>query len=395
MLDASTVSKGEAIDTHSQVVVKPGKKRSRRARARKRSRATQGATRVRKKRVERPFPRVPLQEAIKVPLIIRHKNGGNPWPPDEVRSAVEYPKGDSFYYLTAAARDFGLTEGTRETPEISLADLGRRLAYAETPEEERSTRREAFEKIELFRQVLDYYKGSNLPEMQYLKNTLEAKFGLDPSIHEEFANLFRQNCEYLGITEGGSDSDDKRRDAGKRDAVHVAGGDIVTVAEPETDTGLLCFVAMPFTERASEHPPGFFNEVLRQLIAPAGRLAGFRVVIARKQGSDVIHATIVNGLLDADLVVADLTEHNPNVLCELGMRLAEDRPVALVRATGTKPIFDVDHLLRVEEYNPCLWPSTVESDLPRIVEHIKATWGNRDGGKSYMKILRTKSVSPT
>ena len=48
---------------------------------------------------------------------------------------------------------------------------------------------------------------------------------------------------------------------------------------------------------------------------------------ARKAGSDVIHATIVNGLLDADLVVADLTEHNPNVLFELGIRMAEDKPV--------------------------------------------------------------------
>jgi nucleoside 2-deoxyribosyltransferase len=114
------------------------------------------------------------------------------------------------------------------------------------------------------------------------------------------------------------------------------------------------------------------------------------VVTARKKGSDVIHSIIMNGLLDADLVVADLTEHNPNVLFELGMRLAEDKPVALIRAHGTAAIFDVDNLVRVEEYNPCLWPSTVEADIPKIAEHIEGTWNNRNDSQTYMKILRSK-----
>lgn len=35
------------------------------------------------------------------------------------------------------------------------------------------------------------------------------------------------------------------------------------------------------------------------------------------------------------MVLADLTEHYPNVLFELGMRMHLDKPVALVRAKGT------------------------------------------------------------
>ena len=68
----------------------------------------------------------------------------------------------------------------------------------------------------------------------------------------------------------------------------------------------------------------------------------------------MIQATIVNALLDADLVLADLTEHNPNELVQLGMRMHTDKSVALVRAKGTGAIFDVDNMLRVEEYNPDL-----------------------------------------
>lgn len=362
--------------------------------ARKSTAATKPKARTGKRQPppDRPYPRATLEEAVKIPLAIRHKNGGNPWDPASIATAVGYGKGNPYFYLTAASRDFGLTVGTRDTAEISLTELGRRLAFAETPEEEKATRLEAFLNVELFKKVLEYYNGSSLPEMKYLQNTLESKFSLDPRVHEEFADLFRKNCEYLNLTEGiveaGTASTDTKS---KRAAVAASSSsDFVTVAEPESETGLVCFVAMPFSERGSSHPDGFFSEVLRQIIAPAGRNAGFRVVTARKKGSDVIHATIVNGLLDADLVVADLTEHNPNVLFELGMRMADDKPVALIRAAGTKPIFDVDNMLRVEEYNPCLWPSTVEADTPKIKEHIEGAWQNRDGSPSYMGILRTK-----
>ena len=65
-----------------------------------------------------------------------------------------------------------------------------------------------------------------------------------------------------------------------------------------------------------------------------------------------------------------------------------DKPVALVRARGTGPIFDVDNMLRVEEYSPNVWPSTVERDVPRIADHIKASWDNRETALTYMQILR-------
>src|SRR5262249_2934916 len=93
-----------------------------------------------------------------------------------------------------------------------------------------------------------------------------------------------------------------------------------------------------------------------------------------------------NDLLQADLVVADLTEHNPNVLFELGMRMAEDKPVALIRAKGTGPIFDVDNMLRVEEYNPCVWPSTVSRDLPKLVSHVRPAWENRECQNTFLNI---------
>ena len=53
---------------------------------------------------------------------------------------------------------------------------------------------------------------------------------------------------------------------------------------------------MPFTEKYDKRPIGFFKEVLNSLLVPAGVDAGFTVETANKQGSDVIHSTIVNDL---------------------------------------------------------------------------------------------------
>jgi len=345
--------------------------------ARRRSRAPEpGKTR-------RPYPKVMLEKALEVPYKIKELNGGNPWAPAQVAEAVNMsPKTPDFYYLTAASRDFGLTLGTRETLTIALTDFGRELVYAPSPEVERAKKLEAFHKIDLFNKVLLHYKSSNLPDMKYLGNTLEREFGLPPKFHEEFAQVFRENCKYLNITSG-------------EPATATATKGVpstVIVGEPAKKSGIKAFVIMAFAEKTPERPKGFFAEVLRSLVTPAAIKAGFNVETANRQGSDVIQSTIVNELLEADLVIADLTDHNPNVLFELGLRMAMEKTVALIKAAGTGKVFDVDNMLRVYEYQPNLWRSTVESDLPELTKHIVAAWENRNKDQSYMKILR-RSVS--
>lgn len=334
---------------------------------------------------QRPYPIYTLSRALQVPLKIKELNGGNPWDPDELAKALEIgSKSTNFYYLTAAARDYGLTTGTSKTETIAIADLGSEILYAPNPQAEAQKKIEAFLKVPLFKQVLDHYKGSNLPELKYLGNTLQKTFGLSPVFHEEFARIFRENCQELAIQSGTPSvekgDDDKEKQAPTK----------VVVGEPSGSQKrkVKVFVIMPFEEKKPERPKGFFSEVLRSIITPAGVAAGFQVETANRQGSDVIQSTIINDLLDADLVIADLTDHNPNVLFELGVRLAVDKPVALIKATGTGRIFDVDNMLRVYEYNSNLWQSTIEKDLPELTEHIKAAWDSRDSAQTYMKILK-------
>jgi nucleoside 2-deoxyribosyltransferase len=134
------------------------------------------------------------------------------------------------------------------------------------------------------------------------------------------------------------------------------------------------------------HHTGILSAIIPESVSGMVRIT--------QQGSDVIQSTIVNELLEADLVIADLTDHNPNVLFELGLRMAGDKPVALIKAVGTGRVFDVDNMLRVHEYQPHLWRSTVESDIPELVKHFKAAWENRGTDVSYMKLLRRVKANP-
>lgn len=332
--------------------------------------------------VPRDFPRKTLEDAIRVPSVIKEKNGSNPWAPGEVATAVKLgPKSGNFYYLMAASRDYGMTEGTRDTPEVSLTPLGRRIVSPTDPADYQPALREAFFKVDVFKKVFDHYNGNNLPEEPFLSNTLSDVYDVERSLVADFVDLFRKNCRFVGYEEGQTEETPAAVEVGRTE----------TVATPKRKTNgdaPICFVAMPFSERDPAHPKGFFDEVLSAVLSPAIVKAGFEVRTAKRQGSDVIQRTIVNELLDADLVVVDLTEHNPNVLFELGMRLHSGLPTALVRATGTLPIFDVDHMLRVEDYSPNLWPSTVVKDVEKLAEHIKAAWGSRAATATYMDILR-------
>lgn len=339
------------------------------------------------KRVKWPFPRVTLEKALQIPLSIKEHNGGNPWGPDELRKAVGASTGNAWFYWTTASRDYGLTSGTRDAPKIALEDLGRDIVYAPNPDAELASKKQAFLKIEIFKSVLEYYKGSNLPEMKYLGNTLSKEFGLDPEVHEEFAKIFRENCQYLGIVSGEPTTTDEQVES--KGAAPAP--DTVTLSEGASNSSLTAFVILPFVERDARHPKGFFAEVLRSIITPAAK--DFKVKTANRQGSDVIQSTIISDLIEADLVIADLTEHNPNVMFELGVRMAQDKPVVLMKAEGTGPLFDVDNMLRVFEYSPNLWPTTVEKDMPNLREFIKGTWENRESTKSYMKILRGRGKS--
>jgi hypothetical protein len=100
------------------------------------------------------FPRATLENALRIPYAIKDTNGGNPWEREEICKAIEVAQGNSWYALTAASRDYGLTSGTRESPQIALEELGREIVYAPDPTTELTLKKQAFLKVDIFKRVL-------------------------------------------------------------------------------------------------------------------------------------------------------------------------------------------------------------------------------------------------
>lgn len=367
------------------------RKSTRKREAKKNSRPTKTRRAVSPKqsastKAKRTFPVNSLEDARRVADAIKQFNMGNPWAPSEIATVLNIGAGGSpYYYLTAASRDYGLTVGTRDTPKIELTDLGRSLVYPKSAQEAEDAVVAAFRHVELFQRVFDYYQGENLPDIQYLKNTLKTEFGVAEQFQDQFYDLYQANLAYIKAQ--GADPSGVPRASGTPIVVY-AGNTSIILGESKNAGDLIAFVAMPFSERSKDRPAGYFDEVLKHLITPAAVKANFNARTAKKSGTEVIQSTIVNDLDSADLVIVDLTEHNPNVLFELGMRIAFDKPVCLIRAKGTAPIFDIDHMLRVFDYNPSLWPTTLATDVPALTEFIAETWKNKDSERSYLAILR-------
>ena len=102
-----------------------------------------------------------------------------------------------------------------------------------------------------------------------------------------------------------------------------------------------CFVISPIGEEGSEIRQKA-DRVYEQIIKRACKETGYHPVRADEiEKPGFIHAQIITELMDADLVVADLTGHNPNVFYELAVRHYSKKPVIHLIEKPQKIPFDV------------------------------------------------------
>lgn len=89
------------------------------------------------------------------------------------------------------------------------------------------------------------------------------------------------------------------------------------------------------------YPSGHWLDV-REIIYQAVRQAGFEPnLVSFDIGVSTIHKTIVQNLYFNDIVVCDISSRNANVMFELGMRLAFDKPTVIIKDDNTPYSFDI------------------------------------------------------
>jgi nucleoside 2-deoxyribosyltransferase len=84
------------------------------------------------------------------------------------------------------------------------------------------------------------------------------------------------------------------------------------------------------------------DKVYKYLIAPVCEELGYKPIrVDHVNAVDNINETIINHLKTAPMVIADMTDHNPNAFYELGFRQALELPLVPIIESGGKIPFDV------------------------------------------------------
>lgn len=117
-------------------------------------------------------------------------------------------------------------------------------------------------------------------------------------------------------------------------------------------------------------------------------LAGFEAnLVSNADDVGIIHKRIIQNLYDNPVVVCDVSGKNPNVMFELGIRLAFDKPTIIVKDDKTTYSFDtsaIEHL----EYPRDLRFSKIVEFKEKLASKIKATYERSTKDKNYTTFLK-------
>lgn len=151
-----------------------------------------------------------------------------------------------------------------------------------------------------------------------------------------------------------------------------------------------CFVMMPFSDQG-DYPKGHFTKVYEQIFAPAIIKAGYKPYrVDENTISDSIINKIFEGVQNCEMALCDLSNRNPNVLYELGLRQAYNKPVVLVKDEKTENIFDVSVISTVPYNSNRLYENVLEAQ-EKICESLKTTGEGKE--TTLIQFVRAKEAS--
>lgn len=109
----------------------------------------------------------------------------------------------------------------------------------------------------------------------------------------------------------------------------------------ESEKKKRCFVIGPIGDEASDTRKRS-DQLLKYVIEPVAQEHGYEVDRADKLAKPgIITNQIIESIVEADLVVADLTEKNPNVFYELAIRHGLQKPFIHIIDSSEKIPFDI------------------------------------------------------
>ena len=154
-----------------------------------------------------------------------------------------------------------------------------------------------------------------------------------------------------------------------------------------------CFVICPIGEEGTEVRINS-DKLLKYIISPVCEACGFTAERVDKQNdANSITQTIIDSLENSDLVIADISGHNPNVFYEMGYRARTKKPMIHLRKKGENIPFDVN-AIRTFDYDLTDLDS-VEEIKDRLKKTIESFTYTDSVETPEEEVATTDNVSPT
>ena len=314
------------------------------------------------------YPRHSIERSLRIPKAILDQNAGKPCTDQQSAAFVGVGFNGPFQSEIGSAKKYRLLHSP-SAKLIEVTDLAKRILRPQSSEDELNGLREAVTTAPDIADIYQHYRGENIPDEQFLQNTLVDKFNIPREKVSEFSQIFFDNLTFaklieenngkkrlLDISQHASQPDEKSERLRKL-------GKSVKLGANDT-----CFVMMPFANPLETYYSSVYE--------PAVAKAGLRAVRADDDifGTGKIIDQVWKGITEAKILIAELTTRNPNVFYELGLAHALQKPVVLVSSNEQDVPFDLKHIrvIYYDVYDP-FWG---EKLVNKVAENILSALSN-------------------
>jgi hypothetical protein len=147
-----------------------------------------------------------------------------------------------------------------------------------------------------------------------------------------------------------------------------------------------CGIVMPISA-SEEYSENHWVDVL-EIIKESLDKRGFEInLVSNARDSGVIHKRIVENLYNDPIVVCDVSSRNPNVMFELGLRLAFDKPTVIVKDDITPFSFDTSIIEHIS-YPRDLRHNKIKIFQNQLGEKVEATYELASNDTNYSTFLK-------
>lgn len=176
---------------------------------------------------------------------------------------------------------------------------------------------------------------------------------------------------------------------------------VIEKPDEKKDPRPVCGLIMPIAD-TDGYPAGHWEEV-KKLYISIGEESGFLTrLVSDSDDVRIIQKNIVQNVFDDDIIICDVSSKNPNVMFELGLRLAFDKAAVIVKDNVTGYSFDTSPIAHIN-YPKDLRYYDIEDFRVQLKAKLQATYEESKKsnhsmyldsfGKFVVKGLQTQEIT--